>query len=210
MKTEFGVLTIKAVLSKIAEFKKIGNDAFLKKYANGRGAKSTWISYQGEFFPSKAIFGAALIPPRLPSTFQTSDTYVFAKQLDLEIVRIGDHAANAKRSAINDLDQSEIGNDSPKYRELMARAFKRDDRVRRAVLKRAAGKCEFKKCVPFTSKKGIPYLESHHVVHLSAQGKDKIDNVIALCASHHREAHFGEKWESLNEEFLKILSKIGS
>ena len=116
----------------------------------------------------------------------------------------------ASNSAINDLDQSEIGNDDPKYRQLMTRAYERVDSVRQAVLKRAAGRCEYQRCISFTSKKGVPYLEAHHVVHLSAGGKDKTDNVIALCANHHREAHLGDKWEFLNEKFLEILSNIGS
>jgi hypothetical protein len=137
-------------------------------------------------------------------------------------VRLGDHKHSfwrvsssiqikgAPNSAIDDLDQTDIGNDSPEYRQLMTRVYERDDRVRQCVLNRAAGRCEYDNCIPFTSKKSVPYLEAHHVVHLSAGGKDRTDNVIALCASHHREAHFGEKWASLNEEFLKILSKIGS
>lgn len=114
------------------------------------------------------------------------------------------------KSAIEDLEQDEIGNDSPKYKELVALVYERDSRVRRSVLKRARGRCEYKGCASFLSRRGEPYLEAHHVISLASAGKDRPSNVIALCANHHREAHFGKDWEQMNGEFLKILAKLGA
>jgi HNH endonuclease len=114
------------------------------------------------------------------------------------------------RSGIHDLDQSEIGNDDPEYRERMAGSYVRRAKVRRDVLMRAKGTCEYRGCSTFFSPNGEPFLETHHVILLSEQGLDTPRNVIALCPNHHREAHFGERWQSLQDEFLKILKGLSS
>jgi 5-methylcytosine-specific restriction protein A len=36
-----------------------------------------------------------------------------------------------------------------------------------------------------------PSLEVHHLLALSEDGPDTPENVVALCANHHREAHYG-------------------
>lgn len=120
-------------------------------------------------------------------------------------------------SAINDIQSDDVENDDPEYKRRMLGSYIRDIKVRKAVLARADGKCEYgstqanhEKCATFTKRDGTPYLEAHHVIKLSEAGKDKESNVIALCANHHREAHFGRNWERLQDEFLKVISgKIG-
>ena len=109
------------------------------------------------------------------------------------------------RSAIRDLDAIEVGNDDPEYRRRMAGSYVRDQAVRKAVLRRAQGKCEFCGIEGFRTKSGSMFLESHHVIKLSEQGLDKITNVIALCPNDHRRAHFGDDWESLQDQFLRLL-----
>lgn len=109
------------------------------------------------------------------------------------------------RSAIRDLDPIEVGNDDPEYRRRMAGAYVRDQAVRRAVLSRANGKCEFCGEKGFRTKNGGEFLETHHVISLSEQGVDKVTNVIALCPNDHRRAHFGDDWESLQDNFLQVL-----
>jgi hypothetical protein len=118
-------------------------------------------------------------------------------------------------SAINDVSQIEIDNDDPKYREIIARVVIRDDEVRRRVIKRANGLCEYgavqapdEQCRTFIKRKNNePYLEAHHVLRLADGGKDEVTNVIALCANHHREAHSGIGWEALNEKFQTIIDE---
>lgn len=112
------------------------------------------------------------------------------------------------RSGIHDLDQNELANDDPEYRERMAGSYVRRAKVRREVLKRAKGMCEYRGCQTFSSLSGTAFLETHHVILLSEQGPDKPSNVIALCPNHHREAHFGANWKTLQDEFLKILKKL--
>jgi 5-methylcytosine-specific restriction protein A len=61
------------------------------------------------------------------------------------------------------------------------------------VLRRAQGKCEYcLKDAPFIKVADKePYLEVHHIQHLSEGGKDIIENAIALCPNCHKNAHFG-------------------
>lgn len=57
----------------------------------------------------------------------------------------------------------------------------------------AAGYCEdCKQKAPFLRKStGEPYLEVHHIIPLSQNGEDSVDNTIALCPNCHRKRHFG-------------------
>jgi HNH endonuclease len=120
------------------------------------------------------------------------------------------HAFNSQFSAIDDIDEANSGNESPEYKLRMAGTYVRDPEVRRQVLSRANGICEYGGCSTFKKENGQFYLEAHHVISLSEQGADKLSNVIALCPNHHREAHFGEQWQSLQDEFLQILKKLVS
>ncbi|PMO04347.1 hypothetical protein BCT19_01295 [Vibrio splendidus] len=57
----------------------------------------------------------------------------------------------------------------------------------------AGGKCEYcEQPAPFLRKKdNSPYLEVHHIIHLSDDGPDCLDNTEALCPNCHRERHYG-------------------
>ncbi len=115
--------------------------------------------------------------------------------------------ARYQRSAVNDLEDDEPGNDDPKYQIAMRGSYKRNPAVRAAVLKRAAGKCEFCGTASFLKLSGSAYLETHHIISLAKQGPDRLSNVIALCANHHREAHFGRDWQALEAKFQNVLAK---
>jgi len=111
------------------------------------------------------------------------------------------------RSAINDIDQDDIGNADPEYRTRMSGSYIRVAKVREQVLKRANGVCEECNQPGFLKSDGEPYLETHHVISLSEQGEDKPHNVIALCATDHRRAHYAKNWAELQDKFLAKLSK---
>ncbi|MCW1402857.1 HNH endonuclease [Novosphingobium sp. MW5] len=110
--------------------------------------------------------------------------------------------------AINDLDQPDIGNTKPKRGSYSANFIVRDDRVRKSVLKRAQGRCEHCGELGFKRPDGSHFVEAHHIISLAEQGPDTLDNVIALCPNHHREAHFGESWEQLESELKAKLAKL--
>ncbi len=109
--------------------------------------------------------------------------------------------------AINDLDSDPpIGNLNPSRTAGTYSGFRRDPKIRAAVLKRAKGKCEFcgERGFALPDDAGY-YVEAHHIIHLSKNGIDTMDNVIALCSNHHREAHYGLNAEALERSLLSML-----
>lgn len=69
------------------------------------------------------------------------------------------------------------------------------------ALLRANGACEHCGEAGFVLKDGSIYLETHHIVSLAAGGADLVNNVIALCPNHHREAHYGADAQHLLRKF---------
>jgi 5-methylcytosine-specific restriction protein A len=66
--------------------------------------------------------------------------------------------------------------------------------------KRANGVCDLcRKPAPFNNPSGEPFLESHHIDWLSNDGKDGIDNVVALCPNCHRQMHILDNLEDRNK-----------
>lgn len=101
--------------------------------------------------------------------------------------------------AINDLY---IGSDTPEKQTRTATSYQRDWRVRKRVQDNAAGKCELCGKRGFSRSDGSIYLETHHIIALAQDGADRISNVIALCADHHREAHFGASKDELEKTMI--------
>jgi 5-methylcytosine-specific restriction enzyme A len=91
-------------------------------------------------------------------------------------------------------------------REVAGTVYERSAEVRRYVLARAKGNCEFCNAKGFELLNGGLYLETHHAVPLSEGGKDSVSNVVALCPNHHREAHYGEREGEIRRELLKLLA----
>jgi predicted restriction endonuclease len=73
------------------------------------------------------------------------------------------------------------------------------------VKRRAAGKCELCGKLGFKCSDGTRYLECHHIIALAYEGADRMTNVIALCPTDHREAHFGACWAELEKEMMRIV-----
>lgn len=86
--------------------------------------------------------------------------------------------------------------------------YKRDPAVRKAVMDRAGGKCEFCGVAGFDLPNGKRYLESHHIIALADDGADRLTNVIALCANDHREAHFGQNREELEKRMAARVAAM--
>lgn len=87
------------------------------------------------------------------------------------------------------LENVEVG--EPRKRVTSGEVFARSPEVRRGALSRANGYCEWCGKPGFAMADGKVYLETHHIIPLSEGGPDTIENVVALCPNHHREAHFG-------------------
>lgn len=84
----------------------------------------------------------------------------------------------------------------------------RSDAIKLYTKKRAKGHCEG--CgdkAPFETKSG-PYLEVHHLTRLSDGGADCPENVIALCPTCHRRAHYSVDSVIFNNELMRKAKAI--
>jgi len=98
--------------------------------------------------------------------------------------------------------------DPTERRSITGEAYIRSAEVRRNVLNRSRGKCEYCNAPGFLDAAGSRFLETHHVIPLSREGPDTETNVVAICANHHREAHYGQDAELIRAWLLSYLSKI--
>jgi len=76
------------------------------------------------------------------------------------------------------------------------KVYFRDPELRGWVRQEANGKCEG--CgeeAPF-KKNGNPFLEVHHVKHMSQEGTDQPSNVVALCPNCHQRCHHSDDREA--------------
>lgn len=68
--------------------------------------------------------------------------------------------------------------------------YRRDQKVRARVLEIANGRCECCGEEGFLTESGDRYLETHHVVGVAERGPDTAANIVAVCPTCHRKAHF--------------------
>lgn len=81
----------------------------------------------------------------------------------------------------------------PNSKQVNSQRYDRNPDVVAERLFLAKGICgECKNRAPFISKStNLPYLEVHHIISLSENGDDTVENTIALCPNCHRKRHFG-------------------
>ncbi|MCR5738212.1 MAG: HNH endonuclease [Lachnospiraceae bacterium] len=82
----------------------------------------------------------------------------------------------------------------------------RDEYIKKFSKERANGKCQL--CghdAPFLDRKGVPYLEVHHIVWFSRGGEDSVDNTVALCPNCHKKMHVLD--DEKDVEFLKHVNQ---
>jgi 5-methylcytosine-specific restriction protein A len=112
--------------------------------------------------------------------------------------------------AIDDLDVWPTGIVAPERTSRLSVSYARDPGIRSHVLRRARGRCEYCGELGFLKADGQGhYLEAHHIIALADEGQDTVENVIALCPKHHREAHFGARRVSLESEMANLLRVTG-
>lgn len=106
------------------------------------------------------------------------------------------------------INASSVGNKSS-WKSAPKEYRKRSKAVKDYVFARANGICELTgKPAPFNRKDGSPYLEAHHTRQISDDGPDHPRWVGAICPTVHREIHFGEKGDELNDKLKKILGEL--
>lgn len=101
------------------------------------------------------------------------------------------------------VDYSMYGADGAPRIKTTRSQVKRDDRVRRKVLKRAGG-CERALCIDRRTYPG--FLDVHHI--LGIEKSDREWTCVALCPNCHREAHFSPERDKLNEELLEYALRF--
>ena len=100
-----------------------------------------------------------------------------------------------------------IISDDPKRISKTSNTFARNSKVVKTARDRAKGICQLcREPAPFNDSNGIPYLEVHHVVWLSRDGKDSTDNVVALCPNCHAKMHIVDDTRDVNE-LLRVIKK---
>lgn len=94
--------------------------------------------------------------------------------------------------AFDELKRKAIAHQTTKVpnRKTVSTTYIRDPYIARYARLRANGKCQLcGQSAPFIDLNGDPYLESHHIVWLSRDGADTIENTIGLCPNCHRKMH---------------------
>ena len=89
------------------------------------------------------------------------------------------------------------------------RAYKRDRKVREIILSQAQGRCECCGELGFETDDGSRYLESHHIIEVSARGPDSVDNVVAICPLCHRKAHYAKNRLVIERAMISAVRKRG-
>jgi len=101
------------------------------------------------------------------------------------------------------------GNKSPGKSTVSIVQYKRDPYIVAWVLENSQGICECcNKLAPFIRPDGTGYLEVHHVRTLSDNGRDSIDNTIAICPNCHRNLHYGLDKITLRQDLYDKISRL--
>jgi len=102
----------------------------------------------------------------------------------------------------------EAANKSPKrdIERTVGSNYSRSPAIKDYAKARANGVCEYcKEPAPFETDDGEPYLEAHHVDELGEGGEDHPDKVVALCPSCHKEIHYGQRGDKINQNLRERL-----
>lgn len=97
---------------------------------------------------------------------------------------------------------------APERKETSGYTYARSAVIRQTALQRAQGVCEFCGEPGFKMASGAVYLETHHVIPLSDFGPDEMWNVVALCPTDHRRAHYAEDRDEILAQLIDKLIEI--
>lgn len=93
--------------------------------------------------------------------------------------------------------------------EVIVRRIKRYKRIVDKLKERYKNRCQI--CgFSFEKEKGEGYSEAHHIVRLADDGSQDEDNVLILCANHHRMLHYAKEVNYCIENNLLQGVKINS
>ncbi len=97
-------------------------------------------------------------------------------------------------------------NNVVKTTQITTNIYKRNHYVTQFARRKAKGTCQLcEETAPFNDREGRPYLETHHIVWLSAGGDDSAENVVALCPNCHAKMHI----LNVDSDIEKLKIKAG-
>lgn len=103
---------------------------------------------------------------------------------------------------------AEKGRKTPSTYQQSATQYERNVWVAEYAKRCAKGICQLcMKPAPFENAKGVPYLETHHIVWLAKGGEDTIANTVALCPNCHKKMHIVD--DKKDVETLQQRTKQG-
>ena len=110
-----------------------------------------------------------------------------------------------KRQSTKELLKAiKVSSDTQK-RPVLSSQYVRDPVVSELAKRRAKGICQLcNQDAPFSYPSGEPYLEAHHIIWLSRDGLDTLENTVALCPNCHRKMHVLDRKK--DKDYLKLES----
>lgn len=99
--------------------------------------------------------------------------------------------------------------EAPKPRRksrIVERGYERKHKLVDLAKRRADYRCEVADCAAelFTKPDGQRYVEVHHLIGMAEGGPDTLENLVCVCANHHRELHYGERKEELKKQLQQL------
>ncbi|WP_198218432.1 MULTISPECIES: HNH endonuclease [unclassified Snodgrassella] len=161
--------------------------------------KTNEYTYIGEMLKASEPYTAQ----QLDVEKQWRQVYIFPLRLKAgglpnEVIN---HYENEKLSSIKNLSDKKLlvkirqQNDGAKQTKtskmtVKVPRYRRSMELAEYVKRQAKGHCDLcEQPAPFTNKEHQPYLECHHIIWLSQNGADTLDNIVALCPNCHRKMH---------------------
>lgn len=87
--------------------------------------------------------------------------------------------------------------------------YRRDPKVRADIIRVANGHCECCGEEGFLTQSGQRYLETHHLVGVSERGPDKASNIVAVCPTCHKKAHFAADRIEIERRMFEAIYRRG-
>ncbi|WP_149982396.1 HNH endonuclease [Pseudoalteromonas rhizosphaerae] len=168
--------------------KNIADDFSFEVLENALNALELHINYYEAQYDTNSPSMRKILNMHRATMFNSNSIESIFNQFQKDIDKSLSLSSDERKRFINASDPN------PKQITVSVKVYQRNSHVVAERASIADGICErCKTQAPFLrAKDGSPYLEVHHIKHLSEGGLDTLDNTIALCPNCHRELHFGQ------------------
>jgi 5-methylcytosine-specific restriction protein A len=145
---------------------------------------------------------------RLIETVDTLETLLYGGETDYTR-EVGDIVVNNLEKSIAEMKRTLVLHDGGNETySTTSHQYRRDPRIAAIAVLRAKGRCDrCGKDAPFISVRGIPFLESHHIIPRAEAGPDNLINVCAMCPNCHRGMHLASDRLERRQKLIIQLSQ---